>query len=329
MRRRAITLAALALSALPVPSLAGGLAVGGIDRAVVQLPASALAVSYRNVGYSIDVLHGRATVRVDLEPLGTSSPFDPPEQERADPISRVARSVTAGATTRYQAVSRILDWVARNIEYELDREAPQDAISVIERRSGYCTGVARVTVSMLAAVNVIAREIPGYVAGDDDLGGSARFHRWIEVFYPDLGWVYSDPLLSHHYVPATYVPLASEALLPNPESDRGVLIERHDEREVVDLFPLSPPGVTARRNRSRQLAGALRVTVAGADVGVAVLEGQQSRLVRALVDGRGTFVGVEPGTYTLRVHVDGRAPVEKRVVFRDRVRGAVFVPAPG
>jgi len=329
MRRWMIALVGLALAVLPVPSLADGLAVGGSDRAVVQLPASALAASYRNVGYSVDVLHGRATVRVDLEPLGTSSPFDPPEQPRTDPISRVARSVTAGATTRYQAVSRILDWVARNIEYDLDREAPQDAVSVLERRSGYCTGVARVTVSMLEAVNIVAREIPGYVAGEDQFGWPARFHRWVEVFYPDLGWVYSDPLVSHHYVPATYVPLASEALLPNPESDRGVLLERHDEREVVDLFPFSPPGVTARRNRSRQLAGALRVTVAGADAGVAVLEGRQSRRVRALVDGRGTFVGVEPGTYTLRVHVEGRPLVEKRVVFRDRVRGAVFVPAPG
>ena len=59
-----------------------------------------------------------------------------------------------------------------------------------------------------------------------------------------------------------------------------------------------------------------------------MLQGRSQRRVKELVDGSSTFTGVEPGTYTLRVLVEGRAPVEKRVVFRDRVRGEVFVPAP-
>jgi transglutaminase-like putative cysteine protease len=90
---------------------------------------------------------------------------------------------------------------------------PQDAPTVLRRRTAYCTGTARLAVALLTAVGIEAREVPGYVyasAGSDDV--RPGFHRWIEVRYPDRGWAFSDPLASQHFVPATYLRLAAESL---------------------------------------------------------------------------------------------------------------------
>jgi hypothetical protein len=157
----------------------------------------------------------------------------------------------------------------------------------------------------------------------------AGFHRWVEVRYEDAGWVFSDPLLTHHYVPATYVRLASELLRSTPESAPGRLLGREDHRQPVDLFREGAPGVSLRRNDARQRAAALTVTVADAgEEGRATLVGQGSRRSRRLRAGASTFVGLEPGAYLLRVDVAGRAPVLKRVTLRARVAATVHLPRP-
>jgi len=68
--------------------------------------------------------------------------------------------------------------------------------------------------------------------------------------------------------------------------------------------------------------------VSGAAGGRAVLEGEGTRRVRALERGESTFVGLEPGSYLLRVEVPGASPSLKRVILHDRVWGAVHLPAP-
>jgi hypothetical protein len=200
---------------------------------------------------------------------------------------------------------------------------------VLARRRGYCTGIARLTVALLAAVGIPSREVPGFVVSPPGGGVPAGFHRWVEVRFDDAGWVFSDPLLTHHYVPATYVRLASEVLRTAPESSPGRLLERRDHRQPVDLFGEGAPGVSLRRNDPRQRAAALTVTVAGAgDDGRAVLVGEGRRRVRGLRAGASTFLGLEPGSYLLRVDVAGREPVLKQVTLRARVAASVHVTQP-
>ena len=331
------TLGALALLALPGTATAQAVAYGGSDRVRLELPAGGLVEGYSNAGYRLQVSGGIATVEVELSPLRSRQPFTMPSGETAGaaPIPVLARAVAAGAATRYDAVTRVLQWVARNIAYDLDRSEPQDAAAVLQRRSGYCTGIARLSVALLQALDIPAREVPGFLvapAGGGAGSGSSRtpagFHRWIEVHYDDVGWVFSDPLLALHYVPATYVRLASESLLPEAEAAPGRLLARDDRRIAVDLFAEGSPQLSVRRNGVARRAAALQVTVSGATAGRAVLEGVGTRRVRALDRGESTFVGLEPGSYLLRVEVDGASPSLKRVILRDRVWGAVNLPPP-
>mgnify|MGYP003408926468 CR=1 FL=1 len=60
--------------------------------------------------------------------------------------------------------------------------------------------------------------------------------------------------------------------------------------------------------------------------GEAVLEGAGYRRTLALLGGRGTFVGLEPGRYRLQVNDGGRVAAWKDVTFRDRVFAEMRIP---
>jgi hypothetical protein len=283
--------------------------------------------SYRNEGYVLRVVGDEVEIAVEASPLVSRSRFTMPGsqlQTGIDPVARLARGVTGDALTHYEAISRVLGWVARNIEYDLDREQSQEATAVLERRSGYCTGVARLAVGLLQAVGIEAREVAGYVVGDDSESGG--YHRWIEAYLPDRGWVFSDPLRSHHYVPANYLRLASEELLPDRGTE-GLLIERHNSVETVDLSPLAAAGIRVRRNRDQQLAATLRVQITDFSTGMAELSGGTLRRVHALTDGQTTFVGLVPGVYQLRLLIPGQQVVEREIELAGRVRRTISLPS--
>ena len=322
----ALLLAALAPLLAPGAARAQALAMAGADRARLVLPPAAAVEPYANAGYRLRVDGRTASVEVALAPLRSRVPFSlPSARPDGDAIARLARAVTHGASTRYEAASRLLGWVASNVRYELDRSAPQDAPSVLARRRAYCTGVARLTVALLQVVGIPAREVPGFLAAPPGAGVPEGYHRWVEVFFEDVGWVFSDPLLSHHYVPATYVRLASETLRGGAAGE-GRLLDREDHRQAVDLFVEMPPGVSLRRNSPLQRAAALTVSVGGSLEGVARLEGGGESRTRPLEGGASTFLGLEPGVYRLRIEVPGRSPLEKQITLRARVAARVHLP---
>ncbi len=326
-RARVGVLLFLAAVALPVAAAAlGARAVEGVDRARLLPPAGARIEDYRNAGYSLQWIGDEIAIEVDTAPLESQSRFEPAAHTGAGAIERLAKGLTAGAETHYEAVSRVLGWVSRHLEYELDRSQPQTAEAVLERGSGYCTGVARLTVSLLESVDIPAREVAGYVVGSEP-GQPSGYHRWIEAHLPDRGWVFSDPLATHHYVPATYLRLSAEDLETHLGTE-GLLIERRDSVATVDLYPLAPPGVTARRSSSRRLAAALRVRLEDQSTGTAVLEGPSARWTHALIDGQTTFIGLDPGSYQLRLLLPGRGVFESPVELPNRDRKALVVTAP-
>ncbi|MGE5232710.1 MAG: transglutaminase-like domain-containing protein [Acidobacteriota bacterium] len=314
--------------ALAAAAGAQAVVVEGLDRARVIPPAGIVVADYSNAGYRMRVgPDGEVEIEVDATPLQSTWPFALPKTGTTDQppaIERLARSLTAGSSTRFEAVSRTLGWVSRNLRYDADREAPQDAVAVLARRRGYCTGLARTTVALLAAVGIEAREVPGWVV-DPGNGTNAGYHRWVEVYYPDRGWTFSDPLAWHHMVPATYLRLASERI--DPTAIRGgLLLERDDLLTPVDTYPDAASGVQARRNDPRQRFGSLHVVVGDARPGVAVLDGGGVRRSARLRAGASTFLGLEVGTYLLRVSFTDGGEIARRVRLRARVRSAILLP---
>jgi len=268
-------------------------------------------------------------------------------------LPRLARRITAGAGDRYAAVSAVLGWMVghlmdegQNREGAPRTEAAAPAVAgssapgnvvqtpeaVLARGGGDAGGLARLGVALLTEVGIEARLVRGWVVGAPEIGAPHGPHTWIEVYYPDRGWTFSDPLRFHHYVPATYLRLApAQASAGSAENGASAgsrwseLLERRDRRQTVDLYPAAGPGVSARKNGGEQVAGALRVVVSGAGRGSAVLAGSDARLSRALVGGESVFVGLRGGTYRLEVYLEGRPPLIRQIELAPRQRTAVFL----
>ena len=328
MRCRRIVLAlALAAAGAVEASAAPGVVVSGGDQARVLPPTAAAVAEYANVGYEVAYGEGGVEIRVDLSPLASSASLALPPVTGGGEVEQIARRQVRGARTVYDAVTRILTWVRQEIDYDLDRSLPQDAESVLRRRSAYCAGTARLAVALLAAVGIEAREVPGYVYASAPGTADVRpgFHRWIEVRYPDRGWAYSDPLASQHFVPATYLRLAAESLEVAPAPGR--LLERRDGTAAIDLAPAAPAGVRVRANDTVRSAAALVLRFAAGRRGEATLVGTGVRRRQPIVGGEARFLGLPNGRYELRVLDGGELAAWKSLTFRAPVLAELVIPS--
>lgn len=296
--------------------------VQGSDRATMLVPAGVHVESYTNAGYRLTVEDSVAEVAVDLAPLDSLQPFADRRLPAANsPEARLARAVAAGSKTRFEAVSRILGWIAANVRYELDRSLAQDSGSVLARRSAYCTGSARLAVALLDSLAIPAREIAGYVVDEIPGGQGSGFHRWIEVFFDDRGWVFSDPLASQHFVAATYLRLGSsvvESELPGA----ALLMSRDSAIETIDLLAPTPARLLlARANGFVRRTAVLRVLAPGFPGAEAALIGPgKRRQVENVQDGAALFFGLVPATYELQIRERGQLAVTRQITIEGPVR---------
>jgi hypothetical protein len=121
-----------------------------------------------------------------------------------------AQELVADAALQAEAVDAIQAWVRGNIDYDYTFSLPNDAASVFRNRSGVCAGFSTLTTAMLRAAGIPAQYHVGCVAkwGDgwgwvvDDGGG---WHAWVELYYPDVGWVAVDPQVSTNYLDTGHI----------------------------------------------------------------------------------------------------------------------------
>jgi hypothetical protein len=132
-------------------------------------------------------------------------------------------------------------------------------------------------------------------------------------------------LASQGFVPASYLRLASGRLAtegPGP----ALLVGRDDRTQPIDVEPGAPAvPLRVRANSAERRAAALRVTLASRQDGEAVLEGGGHVRTLPLPRGRGTFLGLEPGRYRLKVSDRDGARAWKDLTFRDRVLAEVRI----
>jgi transglutaminase superfamily protein len=181
---------------------------------------------YDNDGYSLEVTAGAGgsvalTVRVSDSPLASAAPFPTGDGARAASVAApdrdaFARNLAAGSRTEAEAVRRILLGLAARVAYDPDRLRRQDPGAVFSAGRAYCVGFAELAVDLLGRVGISARTVQGVLATGPGVDGyeaklGGAFHRWIEVYYPDRGYVFSDPLSSVNGVDARYVAFSRRA----------------------------------------------------------------------------------------------------------------------
>ena len=117
-------------------------------------------------------------------------------------VHQLGQRLTAGAGTRYDAVLAVERFLRGHATYRLDSPVPargHDAVDhfLFEARTGFCEQFASAEAVLLRAAGIPARLVTGFsggtVTGEDRLLRSGEAHAWVEVWYPGVGWVASDP----------------------------------------------------------------------------------------------------------------------------------------
>lgn len=134
---------------------------------------------------------------------GEVSPLDlelPPLDAR---IPALAREITAGAATRYDAVRAIESWLPERFRYSLAvNDAGVDdplARFLFDGAPGHCEYFATAMVVLARSQGIPARFVAGYLRGEKSRFGrrylvrQSDAHSWVEVHFPGAGWVPFDP----------------------------------------------------------------------------------------------------------------------------------------
>jgi transglutaminase-like putative cysteine protease len=136
----------------------------------------------------------------------------------------LAGELRAGAATTYDFILAVQAWLAEHTVYDLDAPVPRDDADAVdhflfEGQRGFCEQIATATAILLRLEGVPARLATGYVPSSRDpvsgvwISRAKDAHAWVEVRFPNLGWVPFDPTAD--------VPLAGDS---SPASIGGDLL---------------------------------------------------------------------------------------------------------
>lgn len=170
-----------------------------------------------------------ASNRTSLQVLNTTAPFplrELPEESRDylkateqvqadDPrIRRLAAELTSGVKTEFDAVQKILTWVVDHVRY-VTPPARYDALYSFASGKGNCQNFSHLSAALMRASGIPVRIVNGITLNKpfdvSRQGGTLTFkmgqgrHSWIEVWFPDLGWVPLDPQQTAMFVPNRFI----------------------------------------------------------------------------------------------------------------------------
>ncbi len=116
----------------------------------------------------------------------------------------LASTIAGGGRDRVDAVTAIENYVRTHETYNLNSPLPAQGVDAVDdflfvSHQGFCEQFATATVVLLRSLGIPARFVTGYVGGDTTTTPGKRVfrgsdaHAWVQVYYPGVGWVDSDP----------------------------------------------------------------------------------------------------------------------------------------
>jgi len=284
-------------------------AIVSADEAVYLMRGPVLPQSREANGYAVGVREladGSVEVHVEtsLNPIGSRGSYTDldsgprpsvPEGFRLPSSLRPKLRPEIGA---WEAATTVLAWVSDHLELVVDDRRPQDAVSVLRRRGGRCSGLANATTALLLAAGFEARTVSGLLI----TGREAIPHRWVECRLPGAGWVPTDPTLGWWTITPRHV-----AFDDTVERTPQITIL---EPATGDLDRLPRVGTTLLRpNQGAELVCRLG-NLDDHRTAVAWLQRGADRR-QALLGPEVRFASLLPGRWLLVIELDGRV-VERR-----------------
>ncbi|MDQ1485087.1 MAG: protein-glutamine gamma-glutamyltransferase, partial [Actinomycetota bacterium] len=119
-------------------------------------------------------------------------------------VQTLANSLVVGAASRFDAVAAVESYLRSHEKYNLSSPVPAEGADVVDdflfvSHQGFCEQFATATVMMLRSVGIPARLLTGYAGSDKNVKDGRRVfvasdaHAWVQVWYPGIGWIDTDP----------------------------------------------------------------------------------------------------------------------------------------
>lgn len=136
-------------------------------------------------------------------------------QSTSPEIINLSKRLTQRAKTEYEAVRAILNYVADHVKYTYN--PPQyDALYTLRTGKGNCQNYAHLALALLRASGIPSRIVGGItlkeqmkipIGGGDHLVQSMGQggHAWIEIYFPDSGWLSYDPQQSRQFTSSRHI----------------------------------------------------------------------------------------------------------------------------
>ncbi len=137
-----------------------------------------------------DKVGGESEIPKDIKDLYLQ---DNAKYEIHDPVitSAVAKAV-GDETNIYRKMRKIFNYIIKNMYYERVG-GWNTAPTVLARGNGSCSEYSFVFISMCRSAGIPARYVGSIAKRGDNRTLDDVFHRWVEVYLPNYGWIPVDP----------------------------------------------------------------------------------------------------------------------------------------
>lgn len=116
-------------------------------------------------------------------------------------IQKAVKEAVGKETNPYWIAHKIYKYIMERMEYELSG-GWNPAPLVLQRGTGSCSEYTFVYIAMSRAAGLPVRYVGSVVVRGDDASMDDVFHRWVEVYLPNYGWIPVDPSGGDQPLPA-------------------------------------------------------------------------------------------------------------------------------
>jgi len=214
-----------------------------------------ILAEWNNLSHPVEaVMTFTARTRNVLSQIKLSAPFPvgsvpgdirdflrPTRQVQSDDAGIQSRAVqiVSGVTTQFDAVQRILTWVVDHMRYVTPPEQ-YDAAYSFRTGKGNCQNYSHLAAALMRHVGIPVRIVNGVTlkepytirTGDGEFTfkmGQGR-HSWVEIWFPDVGWVPFEPQQTALFVSNRFV--RCEIGVDNNETVNDGMVKYRQEKGV-------------------------------------------------------------------------------------------------